>query len=118
MDPRPDLHPSFGSAPTLAPPSVSRTRVLRQRREALLERSAALRGALVAEAGALQERFAGVERAVGMARSATRPPILVAAAAAALVVLKPARALHYLTRGAVVVSLVRRVLGWLDRGSR
>lgn len=97
---------------------ASRRRLLQQRRAALLEQSAALRGALVAEAGALQERLSGVERAVGVARAATRPSVLVAAAAAALMVLKPARALHYLTRGAMVVSLVRRALGWLDRGSR
>ena len=61
---------------------------------------------------------AGVDRAVGIARSVTRQPLLMAAAAAALMVLKPARALRYLARGAVVVSMVRRVLGWLDRPSR
>lgn len=81
-------------------------------------RSQLLRAALVDEAGALRERFSGVDRAVGMARAVTRQPVLMAAAAAALMVLKPARALRYLARGAVVVSMVRRVLGWLDRRSR
>lgn len=95
-----------------------RTELLRQRREALLARSQGLRAALTEEAGALKARFSAVDRAVGMARSATRQPVLMAAAAAALMVLKPARALRYLARGAVVVSMVRRVLGWLDRQSR
>lgn len=97
---------------------AGRTELLRRRREALVARSALLRTALAEETAALQERFAGVDRAVGIARSVTRQPVLVAAAAAALMVLKPARALRYLARGAVAVSMVRRVLGWLDRRPR
>jgi hypothetical protein len=53
-----------------------------------------------------------------LARAATRKPVLLAAAAAALLVLKPARALRYITRGAMAVSLLRRVLGWMDREPR
>jgi hypothetical protein len=94
------------------------SQALQARRERLLERSRVLRADLVGQSRALQERFAGVEHAVGLARAATRKPVVLAAAAAALLVLKPARALRYLTRGAMVVSLVRRVLGWLDRGPR
>jgi hypothetical protein len=98
--------------------SAGRAAELRHRREALLERSAGLRAALAAEGTALRDRFAVVDAAVGLARSVTQRPVLVAAAAAALMVLKPARALRYLARGAVVVSMVRRFLGWLDRQPR
>jgi len=44
--------------------------------------------------------------------------VLLAAAAAALLVLKPTSALRYITRGAMAVSLLRRVWGWLDRQPR
>lgn len=103
-----------------APPSraTSRRLVLQRRRELLQERSALLRHDLVAQSRALHHRFAGVEQALGVARAATRKPVLLAAAAAALLVLKPARAFRYLTRGAMAVSLLRRVLGWLDRQPR
>ncbi len=94
------------------------SQALQQRRELLLARSRLLRADLVEQSRALQGRFAGVEHAVGLARAATRKPVLLAAAAAALLVLKPARALRYLTRGAMAVSLLRRVLGWLDREPR
>ncbi len=96
----------------------SGSHALQQRRELLLARSRLLRADLVEQSRALQGRFAGVEHAVGLARAATRKPVLLAAAAAALLVLKPARALRYLTRGAMAVSLLRRVLGWLDREPR
>ena len=91
---------------------------LQQRRELLLERSRLLRAELAGQSSALRERFAGAEQALGLARAATRKPVLLAAAAAALLVLKPARALRYITRGAMVVSLLRRVLGWMDREPR
>ncbi len=94
------------------------SQALRERRELLLARSRLLRADLVEQSRALQGRFAGVEHAVGLARAATRKPVLLAAAAAALLVLKPARALRYLTRGAMAVSLLRRVLGWMDREPR
>lgn len=99
-------------------PLPSARRALEQRRELLLQRSGLLRADLVGQSRALQERLAGVEHAVGLARAATRKPVLLAAAAAALLVLKPARAFRYLTRGAMAVSLLRRVLGWLDREPR
>ena len=66
----------------------------------------------------LDEQVAGTEHALGLARAATRKPVLLAAAAAALLVLKPTRALRYITRGAMAVSLLRRVLGWMDRDPR
>jgi hypothetical protein len=91
---------------------------LQQRRELLLERSRLLRAELAGQSSALRERFAGAEHALGLARAATRKPVLLAAAAAALLVLKPARALRYITRGAMAVSLLRRVLGWMDREPR
>ncbi|MFM7066574.1 MAG: YqjK family protein [Gammaproteobacteria bacterium] len=97
---------------------MSRRVELHQRREVLLARSERLRTALLVEGTALRERFAMVDSAVGLARSVTQRPVLVAAAAAVLMLLKPARALRYLARGAVVVSLVRRLLGWLDRQPR
>ncbi len=91
---------------------------LQQRRELLLERSRLLRAELAGQSTALRERFAGTEHALGLARAATRKPVLLAAAAAALLVLKPARALRYITRGAMAVSLLRRLLGWMDREPR
>jgi len=91
---------------------------LQQRRERLLERSRLLRAELTGQSSALRERFAGAEHALGLARAATRKPVLLAAAAAALLVLKPTSALRYITRGAMAVSLLRRVWGWLDRQPR
>lgn len=102
----------------LPPRQLSRRVALQQRRELLLERSRLLRADLAGQAQALHERFAGVEHALGLARAATRKPVLLAAAAAALLVLKPARAFRYITRGAMAVSLLRRVLGWLNREPR
>lgn len=101
---------------TVRPPF--RRTSLQQRRELLLERSRLLRAELAGQSTALRERLAGTEHALGLARAATRKPVLLAAAAAALLVLKPARALRYLTRGAMAVSLLRRVLGWMDRDPR
>lgn len=97
---------------------LSRRSTLQQRRELLLRRSELLRADLAGQSRELRERFAGVEQALGLARAATRKPVLLAAAAAALLVLKPARAFRYLMRGAMAVSLLRRVLGWLDREPR
>ncbi len=100
------------------PRTPSRRSALQQRRELLLQRSELLRADLLDQSRALQERFVGVEHALGLARAATRKPVLWAAAAAALLVLKPARALRYITRGAMAVSLLRRVLGWAGREPR
>ena len=66
----------------------------------------------------LKSEIEAVPEALGLARAATRKPVLLAAAAAALLVLKPARALRYITRGAMAVSLLRRLLGWMDREPR
>jgi YqjK-like protein len=104
--------------PGLPPRRDSGRQALQDRRERLVARSRLLRADVVEQTRVLQGRFAGVEHAVGLARAATRKPVLLAAAAAALLVLKPARALRYITRGAMAVSLLRRVLGWMDREPR
>lgn len=94
---------------------MSRTHELRMRREALLERSHHLRAGLVDEGRALAAQLHTVESGIGWVRSATQRPVLMAAAVAALVVFKPARALRWITRGALAVSLAKRALGLLEK---
>lgn len=94
---------------------MSRAQELRMRREALLERSHHLRAGLVDESRALAAQLHGVERGIGLVRTATQRPVLMAAAVAALLVFKPARALAWITRGALAVSLAKRALGLLEK---
>jgi hypothetical protein len=94
---------------------MNRATALRLRREALLARSAHLRLGLVEEGQALRAQLAGFDRGLGWVCYATRRPVLLAAAGAALLIFKPTRALSLIARGAMVVSLARRALGLLDR---
>lgn len=73
------------------------------RREALLRKSNAQREHLATEAAALQRSLWFVETAVRGARFATSRPVLLAAAAAALIVVGPRRLFSRESRFAVVL---------------
>jgi hypothetical protein len=91
----------------------ARERQLANRRATLVARSSAQRALLAAQAADLGRSLGGVERGIDLARHLTARPLLLGAGAAALLVLRPTRAFKWITRGALLTSVLRRGLGLL-----
>ena len=92
---------------------------LAERRAELIARSAQLRDRVSAQGANLRGSVAGVDRGIGLLRAATARPLVLTAAVAVLVILKPSRAFKWIARGALVTSLLRRVVKTVhdaDRG--
>ena len=87
---------------------------LSERRAALLARSALLRERIATQGGDLRASVEGIDRGIGLLRKATARPLMLTAAAAALFILKPGRALKWIARGALVTSLVRKAIKAVD----
>ncbi|MEO7774821.1 MAG: YqjK family protein [Steroidobacteraceae bacterium] len=92
----------------------AREKQLATRRANLVARSGRQRARLVRQAEDLGRSLGGVERGIGVARHLTSRPLLLGAAAAALLVFRPARAIKWVTRGALITSVVRRGLNILQ----
>jgi hypothetical protein len=93
---------------------ISRVQQLAQRRAELIARSTAHRDDLALHATNIGARLGLVDRGLNLARAATGRPFLLSLAGLVLMMFKPARALAWLARGALVTSLLRRLLGLLD----
>jgi len=94
---------------------MRRTEVLARRRAALVERSARLRTDLALEGVRISGQLGFIDRGVALARSVTRQPLLLAGAAAALLYLRPLRAMKWAARGALLFSVARKVFGAVGR---
>jgi hypothetical protein len=87
---------------------------LANRRAKLIARSSAQRAQLAGQAADLGRSLGGVERGISVARHLTARPLLLGAAAAALLVVRPGKAIKWITRGALITSMVRKGLGFLQ----
>jgi hypothetical protein len=84
---------------------IGRLRELARRKQALAARSAAQRATLAAALQPVASRLAMLDRIV---QSVRQRPVLVAAAAVALVLLGPRRLLPWALRAAPFIALLRR----------
>lgn len=91
---------------------------LEARRQQLLLRSARLRRDLAGHGAEIQNSIAFVDRGVAAVRALTSRPTLLTGALALLLVLKPTRALRWITRGAVATTLLRRVVDVVSTSRR
>ena len=97
---------------------------LHQRRGQLIERIAHQRATLARETAPIQAACAATDWALAAARSTLRQtselvqrhPVATAGLAAALIALKPRRAVRWLSRGLVAWKSWRTLRGWLPRG--
>lgn len=92
----------------------ARERQLASRRARLVARSAAQRALLASQAAELGRSLDGVERGISVARQLTARPLLLGAAAATLLLVRPGRAVKWIGRGALITSLIRKGLGFLQ----
>jgi hypothetical protein len=86
---------------------------LAARRRALVARSTRLRDVLQGQLSGVRDQVQGVDRGVSFARSLLKRPVVLTAATALLVALRPARALRWAARGALALSLARKAMGLL-----
>ena len=89
---------------------------LAERRDRLLARSAQLREQVSAQGADLRGSVEGIDKGIGLVRALTARPLVLTAAAAALFILKPARAFKWIARGALVTSLLRRLVKAAHQG--
>jgi hypothetical protein len=94
---------------------VSTPDELAARRRALVERSGRLRDALQVHVAGCGARLQGVDRGVSMARALLSRPVVVTAATALIVVLRPARALRWAARASLALSMARNVMSLVRR---
>ena len=93
---------------------MSRQQELALKRTDLLARSSALRRELADHGAHIESRLQLVDRGLRFAKAATERPLLTAVAGALLMLFKPTRALKWIARGAVVTSLLRRLLAFVE----
>jgi hypothetical protein len=86
-----------------------RARELALKRSALQARCAAQRDELSALSNSLEQRLGRVDRAVYLVRRAMSAPILIGVVVAIGLFLGPRRLIRLASRGAFVVSMVRRL---------
>jgi hypothetical protein len=89
---------------------MSRVAELAARRDGLLLRSAALRQQLQVQTEELAQACSRIDRGIGVARRLSSRPMMLAAGAALLYTLGPAKAFRWISRGLLVTSVVRRGL--------
>ncbi|MEP7312219.1 MAG: YqjK family protein [Pseudomonadota bacterium] len=89
---------------------------LAERRDRLLARSAELRDRIAGQGADLRSSVESIDKGIGVVRALTTRPLVLTAAAAALFILKPARAFKWIARGALVTSLLRRVVKAAHQG--
>jgi YqjK-like protein len=92
----------------------AREHQLATRRAKLVARSTAQRALLTQQAADLGHSLGGVERGISVARHLTARPLLLGAAAAALLIVRPGRAIKWIGRGALITSMIRKGLGFLQ----
>jgi hypothetical protein len=92
----------------------AREKQLANRRSKLVARSTAQRARLAEQAADFGHSLGGVERGISVARHLTARPLLLGAAAAALLVVRPGRAVKWIARGAFVTQMVRKGLSFLQ----
>ena len=95
-----------------------RRQQLADRRATLLARSGRLRAKLAQHGLRIGDRLSLVDRGLQFAKAATERPLLMSAAGVLLMLFKPTRALKWMARGALVTSLLRRVLAFADHGKK
>jgi hypothetical protein len=95
---------------------MNRREQLARRRAELIARSARLRAELAVEGARIGDRFGLVDRGITLMRAVTRQPLLLAAGAGLLLTLKPLRAVKWVARAALLVSVARRVMRAMDSG--
>jgi hypothetical protein len=83
---------------------------LEAKRQRLLQESARLRGELAQEGVRIHAALGFIDRGIIALRSLTSRPTLLSGALALLVILRPRRAVRWITRGAIATTLARRVL--------
>lgn len=90
---------------------ITRPRQLAARRDALVAQAALLRGRAADASAEIQRTLGWAERAVALVRGATRRPVVVGLAAAALAVLiaKPRQAATWLSYGLTAYTVLRRI---------
>jgi len=93
-----------------------RSAQLARRRAGLVARSRQLRGDLAADGAAIASRLSLVDRGFALARAVGRRPLMLAAGAALLFTGRPIKVLKWVTRGALLLSVARRVYGTMNRG--
>lgn len=87
---------------------IARNDALARRRAQLLATVAAQRAALAAQCRSVQPLLRVADRGVFVVRTVARHPLLVVAAAAALVIWRPRRTLQVLQYGVMAWQLLRR----------
>jgi YqjK-like protein len=85
-------------------------RELEARRRVLVLRSERLRADLGGTYRDVETRFAGVDRVFAIARGIASPSVLLSVAGLAFAMLRRVRPFMWVTRGILIVSVVRRIL--------
>jgi hypothetical protein len=88
----------------------ARLRELELRQRLLVLRSTLLRAEITGEGRRIQTSLRQVERGVTAARRLVSSPVVLGVAGLATVLVGPLRALHWVGRGLVALTLVRRVV--------
>ncbi len=96
----------------------SRRQQLADQRATLLARSGRLRAELAQHGTRIGDRLSLVDRGLQLAKAATERPLLMSAAGLLLMLFKPTKAVKWMARGALVTSLLRRVLAYVDYGKK
>lgn len=86
---------------------------LAARRAALIAESTSQREQLGLLAGDIQERLAGVDRGIEVARSIAKKPTIIAGAIAIVSFIGPSRLLRAVSRSVMFIATGRKVLGML-----
>lgn len=87
-----------------------RERELAERRAALLEQTQAQREHLAFIARDIEQRLAGIDRGIEMARSLAKKPIVIAGAVALIAWIRPRRLLRVASRAAGLIATSRRAV--------
>jgi hypothetical protein len=85
-------------------------RELQERRRLLIVRSERLRADLGATYADVESRLGGVDRAFAIARGVASPSVLLSVAGLVFGMLRRVRPFMWVTRGVLIVSVVRRIL--------